>query len=177
MVLGRDACCQALASRDALCAGRFFVIASSTKIYRHPDCRARLPRREKCSYYPTVALAEAARFALASCAGQPYGCAPLDAAAGLAAQAAVMIQDGALGSSSRADLARKLAVTPRHLRRVFKMELEVSPSPSHRPAGCRSRNSSSPTPGSQSRISPLPAGSEASGDSTRSFAKTTVSVR
>jgi AraC family transcriptional regulator of adaptative response / DNA-3-methyladenine glycosylase II len=50
----------AFKSNDTRFDGRFFVGVSSTGIYCRPVCRAKLPKPENCTYYPTAAAAEQA---------------------------------------------------------------------------------------------------------------------
>jgi AraC family transcriptional regulator, regulatory protein of adaptative response / DNA-3-methyladenine glycosylase II len=62
MLLDDDSCYRALRARDRRFDGRFFVAVASTRIYCRPVCTARMPRRENCHFYTTVAAAEAAGY-------------------------------------------------------------------------------------------------------------------
>ncbi|MBA3492879.1 MAG: adenosine deaminase, partial [Gammaproteobacteria bacterium] len=55
-------CYEALRARDARFDGAFFVAVSSTGIYCRPVCTARLPRRDRCSFYSNAASAEGAGY-------------------------------------------------------------------------------------------------------------------
>ena len=56
--LDSDACYRALLARDARFDGLFFVGVTTTGIYCRPVCRARLPGRARCQFFPSAAVAE-----------------------------------------------------------------------------------------------------------------------
>ncbi len=140
-----DACYLALKARDARFDGRFFTGVTSTGIYCRPVCRVRTPRRENCLFFALAAQAELAGFrpclrcrpelAPASAAGASDALLPWstqDASLILAQQAAKLLDDPALWSSddgtpSMADVAARLGVSERHLRRIFETHWGVSP--------------------------------------------------
>ena len=62
MQLDPQHCYEALRARDARFDGAFFVAVSSTGIYCRPVCTARLPRRDRCSFYSNAASAERAGY-------------------------------------------------------------------------------------------------------------------
>jgi AraC family transcriptional regulator, regulatory protein of adaptative response / DNA-3-methyladenine glycosylase II len=130
MILDRDACYQALGAHDPRFDGRFFVGVSSTGIYCRPVCRARLPKLGNCSFFSSAAAAEASGYrpCLLCRPELAPGNAAVDAVGRLAQQAASLIEDGVLNGGGLDALARRLGVTSRHLRRVFKAEFGVSPS-------------------------------------------------
>jgi AraC family transcriptional regulator, regulatory protein of adaptative response / DNA-3-methyladenine glycosylase II len=133
-----DARYRALCSHDARFDGRLFVGVTSTGIYCRPVCRVRTPRRENCRFFDHAAQAEQAGFR--PCLRCRPELAPLqrhwsseDAAAILAQQATHWLDDpshwtadGALGPALDR-LAKRLGVSDRHLRRVFEVQLGVSP--------------------------------------------------
>jgi AraC family transcriptional regulator of adaptative response / DNA-3-methyladenine glycosylase II len=130
MLLDADRCYRALRTHDTRFDGRFFVGVSSTRIYCRPVCTAKAPRPEHCRFFATAAAAEAGGFrpCLRCRPELAPGNASVDAAHGLAVRAASLIEDGLLGDGGRLDeLARRLGVTDRHLRRVFQTEFGVSP--------------------------------------------------
>ena len=141
-----DACYQALKARDARFDGRFFTAVSSTGVYCRPVCKVRTPKRENCSFFALAAQAESAGYRpclrcrpeLAP-AATPFNGAPLgslqnwstqDASAILAHQAARLLDEPALwsdGAPSIADLATRLGISERHVRRIFETHCGVSP--------------------------------------------------
>jgi|JI10StandDraft_1071094.scaffolds.fasta_scaffold52142_4 AraC family transcriptional regulator of adaptative response / DNA-3-methyladenine glycosylase II len=60
--LDPDVCYAAVQARDERFDGHFFFGVSSTGVYCRPVCRARLPKRENCSFYATAAAAGEAGF-------------------------------------------------------------------------------------------------------------------
>ncbi len=124
-----NTCYQALVARDARFDGQFFVGVSSTGIYCRPVCGVRVPKRENCRFYPSAAAAEAAGFrpCLRCRPELAPGHASVDAGRYLARAAANLIEDGAFASTRFGDLADRLGVSMRHLRRVFTAEFGVSP--------------------------------------------------
>jgi AraC family transcriptional regulator of adaptative response / DNA-3-methyladenine glycosylase II len=129
MLLDTERCYRALQTHDARFDGRFFVGVSSTGIYCRPVCRARTPRLANCSFFPSAAAAESSGFRpCMRCRPElAPGNAAVDAGARLVQAAAGLIEDGLLIDGSVEELAQRLGVTDRHLRRVFRAELGVSP--------------------------------------------------
>jgi len=129
MVLDADACYRALRTHDARFDGRFFVAVRSTKIYCRPICTARPVKRENCRFYATAAEAESALYrpCLRCRPELAPGNASVDASARLAHAAAIAIENDTYGEGGVAEIARRLGVTDRHLRRVFAAEFGVSP--------------------------------------------------
>jgi AraC family transcriptional regulator of adaptative response / DNA-3-methyladenine glycosylase II len=129
MLLDSDQCYRALVTHDTRFDGRFFVGVGTTGIYCRPVCTARTPHRHNCSFFPSAAAAEAGGFrpCLRCRPELAPGYAAVDANRRLAQSAARLIEDGRLQDASLADLAGELAVTDRHLRRVFQQEFGVSP--------------------------------------------------
>jgi len=131
MELDPDTAWQALASHDARFDGRFFVGVTSTRIYCRPVCRVRTPRRENCRFYPNAATAEQAGFrpCLRCRPELAPGLSLMDSSQVLAQHAARMIGHAVrVGAAVRMpELAARLGVTERHLRRVFAQAHGVSP--------------------------------------------------
>jgi AraC family transcriptional regulator of adaptative response / DNA-3-methyladenine glycosylase II len=99
----------------------------TTGIYCRPGCRAR-PRAENVRTFALAAGAEAAGFrACLRC--RPYRTAgPLGAdAPELVCRAVRLIIDGVLDTGTEAALGARLAVSPRHLRRIFHDHLGITP--------------------------------------------------
>ncbi len=116
-------------AHDARFDGRAFVGVSSTGIYCRPVCRVKMPKEENCTFYRNAAAAENAGYRpCLKCRPElAPGCAPVDAASRLSQKAALIIEDGCLFESGLGEVAGKLGVTDRHLRRVFTSEFGVSP--------------------------------------------------
>ena len=131
MELDPDTAWNALAAHDARYDGRFFVGVTSTRIYCRPVCRVRTPRRENCRFYANAASAEQAGFrpCLRCRPELAPGLSLVDSSQVLAQHAARMIDHAVrVGASVRMpELAARLGVTERHLRRVFAQAHGVSP--------------------------------------------------
>lgn len=127
-----DACIAALRARDARFDGVFFVGITSTGIYCRPICPARPARVENMRFFRSAALAEIAGFrACFRCrpevAPGAAALASVDAIPALARAAARRIDAGYLNDHSVEQLADRLGVTDRHLRRALETELGASP--------------------------------------------------
>jgi len=125
----RATCDRIFASHDIRYDGRLFVGVKSTGVYCRPICRVRAPKRENCTYYPSAVAAQAAGFR--SC----LRCRP-ETAPTLAAwngtsttvdRALGLIAGGALDDERVGDLATRLGVGERHLRRLFMEHLGTTP--------------------------------------------------
>ncbi|MCK9689721.1 Ada metal-binding domain-containing protein [Scleromatobacter humisilvae] len=131
MELDPDIAWKALAAHDARFDGRFFVGVTSTRIYCRPVCRVRTPRRENCRFYANAATAEQAGFrpCLRCRPELAPGLSLMDSSQVLAQHAARMIDHAVrVGAAVRMpELAARLGVTERHLRRVFAQAHGVSP--------------------------------------------------
>ena len=134
-LLEQDACYLALKARDARFDGRFFTGVTSTGIYCRPVCSARTPRRENCRFFNHAAKAESAGFrpclrCRPELAPQAVVWSIQDASSILAHQAARLLDEpDAWGDTelSVENLAAKIGVSDRHLRRIFEAKLGVSP--------------------------------------------------
>jgi AraC family transcriptional regulator of adaptative response / DNA-3-methyladenine glycosylase II len=131
MEIDPDLAWHAFAAHDARFDGRFFVGVTSTRIYCRPVCRVRAPRRENCRFYPNAAAAERAGFrpCLRCRPELAPGLSLIDSSHVLAQHAARMIDHAVrAGAAIRMpELAARLGVTERHLRRVFAQAHGVSP--------------------------------------------------
>lgn len=129
MVLDPDHCYRALVAHDPRFDGRFFVGVSSTGIYCRPVCRVRTPKRANCAFFANAAAAERAGYrpCLRCRPELAPGLASVDAVDRLAQAAALALEDGLLEEDGVADIAARLGVTDRHLRRVFETAYGVSP--------------------------------------------------
>jgi AraC family transcriptional regulator of adaptative response / DNA-3-methyladenine glycosylase II len=129
VALDPDACYRALQTRDARFDGRFFTGVRSTGVYCRPVCPARTPRRENCIFLPCAAAAQEAGFRpCLRCRPEASPGTP----AWLGTSATVsrglrLIAEGALDRGSVQDLALRLGIGERHLRRLFLQHLGASP--------------------------------------------------
>ncbi|MEX3939414.1 AlkA N-terminal domain-containing protein [Paraburkholderia sp. BR10937] len=128
MRLDPDTCYQTMLSRDRRFDGWFFVGVSSTGIYCRPVCPVRTPQRQNCHFFSNAAAAERAGFR--PCLRCRPELAPgnglLDVSSRLARAAATLIEEGFLNTGRLADLAARVGVTDRHLRRIFDAQFGVS---------------------------------------------------
>ena len=131
MVLNNDAAYLALKARDARFDGRLFVGVTSTGIYCRPVCRVRTPKPENCRFFDTRAQAEAADFRpCMKCRPEiAPGLSQMDSSDNLADHAARAIDAGVQRGQAPAmpDVAERLGVTDRHLRRIFQARHGVTP--------------------------------------------------
>jgi AraC family transcriptional regulator of adaptative response / DNA-3-methyladenine glycosylase II len=118
---------QALQSRDRRFDGRFFVGVKSTGIYCRVICPARLPHFENCRFYPSAAAAQESGF-------RPcLRCRPELAPEAWARQGRSELVRQALQlidseqASGLEEVAQRLSVSSRHLRRSFQEELGARP--------------------------------------------------
>lgn len=135
MDIAHDTAYQALLARDARFDGRLFVGVTSTGVYCRPICRVRTPKSSNCRFFETPAQAEAADFRpcmkcrpeISPGPGLPWSV--MDASRTLARQAAQWLdaQIGEDDAVSIAQLAERLGVSDRHLRRIFLAEHGVTP--------------------------------------------------
>ncbi|SDL98978.1 DNA-3-methyladenine glycosylase II [Oryzisolibacter propanilivorax] len=133
---GDDALWRALQTRDARFDGRFFTGVTSTGIYCRPVCAVRTPRREHCRFFTLAAQAEAAGFrpclrCRPELAPQALAWSTQDATDILLQQALRLLDAPGTwqhdGGALVAQLAARLGVSDRHLRRIFQARLGVSP--------------------------------------------------
>ncbi|MDP3521997.1 MAG: Ada metal-binding domain-containing protein [Hydrogenophaga sp.] len=137
--LDPDACYLALKARDNRFDGVFFTGVTSTGIYCRPVCRVRTPKADNCRFFGHAAQAEAAGFRpclrcrpeLAPASGNHVAAwSTEDASQLLALDAARLLRDAADGhteAGSVAQVAQRLGVSERHLRRIFTAHWGTSP--------------------------------------------------
>jgi AraC family transcriptional regulator, regulatory protein of adaptative response / DNA-3-methyladenine glycosylase II len=121
----------AMRSHDARFDGRFYVGVTSTGVYCRPVCRVRTPLQRNCRFYVNAPSAEAAGFrpCLRCRPELAPGLSLVDSPQVLAQQAARMIDEAARAGDDPylPDIARRLGVTDRHLRRIFAVVHGVAP--------------------------------------------------
>ncbi|MEO6690648.1 MAG: AlkA N-terminal domain-containing protein [Dokdonella sp.] len=127
--LDTRACDRARLTRDPRFDGLFFIAVTSTKIYCRPVCPAPSPKLQNIRYYDSAAAAAAAGFRpCLRCRPEAAPGSPLHRAkSDLVAGALRLIEQGALDEGSLPQLAQRVGVGERHLRRVFADELGASP--------------------------------------------------
>jgi AraC family transcriptional regulator of adaptative response / DNA-3-methyladenine glycosylase II len=129
MTLDFDTCYRALLARDPRFDGRFFTAVTTTGVYCRPICPARTPARGNIRFYPHAGAAEAAGFrACRRCRPEASPGSPeWNLRADLTGRAVRLIADGYVDEHGVDGLARRLAVTERHLRRLLVSELGAGP--------------------------------------------------
>jgi len=129
MDLDHDACYRAVKQRDARFDGRFFTAVKTTKIYCRPICPARTPLSRNVTFFPTAAAAQEAGFRpCLRC--RPETAPDMGAWRGTSntvSRGLALIELGALDGSSVEELATRLGVGERQLRRLFRVHLGAAP--------------------------------------------------
>ncbi len=127
--LDRRVCDRARETRDPRFDGLFFIAVTSTGIYCRPVCPAPAPKSRHIRYYASAAAAAAAGFRpCLRCRPEAAPGSPLHRAKSeLVAGALRLIEQGALDETSLPELARRVGVGERHLRRLFAEEIGASP--------------------------------------------------
>ncbi|MEZ5567003.1 MAG: AlkA N-terminal domain-containing protein [Halioglobus sp.] len=128
--LDSDVCRRARLSRDSRFDGVFFLAVRTTGIYCRPICPARMPAEKNVRYYASAALAAADGYR--PCLRCRPESAPNSAAwqgtSTTVKRALRLIHEGALSSASVPELADRLGIGERYLRKLFQRELGVTPS-------------------------------------------------
>lgn len=129
MIHDEERCYRAVSSRDARFDGWFFVGVTSTGIFCRPSCPATTPRRANVRFYPTAAAAQHEGFrACRRCRPDTAPGSPeWNQRADLAGRAMRLVNDGLVDREGVGGLARRLAVSERHLHRVLVAELGAGP--------------------------------------------------
>ncbi len=127
--LDHRACDRARRTRDPRFDGLFFIAVTSTGIYCRPVCPAPSPKPHNIRYYDSAAAAGAAGFRpCLRCRPEAAPGSPLHRAkSDLVAGALRLIEQGALDDGSLPQLAQRVGVGERHLRRMVAQELGASP--------------------------------------------------
>lgn len=123
-------CYRLLLARDERFDGRIFVGVKSTGIFCRPVCPAPTPKERNCTFWRSAAAAQAAGFRpCLRC--RPESAPGTPAWRGTAAsvsRALRLIETGALDEGgSVEDLADRLGIGSRHLRRLFDQHLGTTP--------------------------------------------------
>ena len=131
MDLDRNACYRALQTRDQRFDGRMFTAVRTTGVYCRPICPARTPKLENVTFYRTAAAAQEAGYRpCLRC--RPESSPDLAAWHGTSSsvsRALALIAAGALDQEGTGvgDVAARLGIGGRQLRRLFRQYLGASP--------------------------------------------------
>jgi AraC family transcriptional regulator, regulatory protein of adaptative response / DNA-3-methyladenine glycosylase II len=124
-----DICWQAMRSRDRRFDGRFFVAATTTGIYCRPICPIPFAKPNNIALFPCAAAAEAAGFR--PCRRCHPETAPGTPAwlgtSAVVSRALRLIWEGALDDDGVDELAERVGIGSRQLRRLFIQYLGVPP--------------------------------------------------
>lgn len=127
--LDPEVCERARLARDKRFDGRFFIGVRTTGIYCRPVCPVRPPKRENVEFFPSAAAAHEAGYR--PCLRCRPEAAPGSPAwvgtSAVLSRALSLIETGALDSGSVDELAERLGIGARHLRRLFVTHLGASP--------------------------------------------------
>src|SRR2546430_9141988 len=125
-----ERCYRAVEGRDARFDGWFITAVKTTGIYCRPSCPTPVrPKRENVSFYPTAAAAQLAGFrACKRCRPDASPGSPeWNVRGDLVGRAMRLIAEGIVDRDGVAGLARRLAVSERHLHRLLLGELGAGP--------------------------------------------------
>ena len=127
--LDDDICYNALLARDRRFDGRFYTAVLTTGIFCRPICPAVTPKRVNVRFFPSAEAAIAHGFRpCLRCRPEAAPGSPAAEGVHATVQRAVhLIECGALDTGSIEDLADRLGIGARHLRRIFKAHTGVSP--------------------------------------------------
>lgn len=127
--LDRQRCYDAMRSRDARFDGRFFVGVRTTGVYCRPVCPSRTPRAHNVDFYAHPAAAEEAGFRpCRRCRPETApGSSDWSGPAAVVERALRLVDEGALDRGSVDELAARLCVGGRHLRRLFAEHVGAAP--------------------------------------------------
>jgi AraC family transcriptional regulator of adaptative response / DNA-3-methyladenine glycosylase II len=119
-----------MADRDPRFDGRFVAAVRTTRIYCRPTCPAPLPKRSNVIFLESAAAAEVAGFrSCRRCRPELAASLPIwPDTSRTVTRALRLIAQGALDGDHRlADLAGRLGMGERHLRRLFARHIDASP--------------------------------------------------
>jgi AraC family transcriptional regulator, regulatory protein of adaptative response / DNA-3-methyladenine glycosylase II len=127
--LDHNSCYQAFLSHDARFDGRLFACVKTTKIYCRPVCRVKPPMQKNCNFVAHAAQAEhlGYRPCLRCRPELSPGYSTSEASSRLAQAAASALQFPRRHAPNIEELAKKIGITSRHLRRLFLQEFGVTP--------------------------------------------------
>jgi AraC family transcriptional regulator of adaptative response / DNA-3-methyladenine glycosylase II len=129
MRLNAEWCYAVIKSRDRRFDGKFFTGVKTTGIYCRPICPAVTPRAENVAFFNSAAAAEGAGFrpCLRCRPESAPGTPEWSGNSALVSRALGHLSNGLLDEHGVDELARRLNVGARHLRRLFAEEIGASP--------------------------------------------------
>ena len=118
---------RAVRERDSALNGRFVYGVHSTRIYCQPGCPSRRPKRERVTFFPSLAAAEAEGYRACR------RCRPADRSSGDPTAAKVLAVCRAIDACedripTLSELSKGVGLSPYHLQRTFKRVVGVAPS-------------------------------------------------
>lgn len=127
-MLNQAICQQARLSRDRRYDGLFFIAVSTTGIYCRPVCPVQPPKEHNVRYFATAHDAAAAGFRpCLRCHPDSAPGSSLWIGADVTLKRAIrLIDDGALSDGGMPDLANRLGVSERYVRKLFQQKLGIS---------------------------------------------------
>jgi len=126
--LSRRACEQARKTRDPRFDGLIYIAVRSTGIYCRPICPAPSAKASNVDYYTNAPAAAAAGYRpCLRCRPEAAPGTPLHGRSALVAAALRLIERGELDRAGVGELAARIGVGERHLRRLFDAELGAGP--------------------------------------------------
>lgn len=127
--LDPEVCRRARLSRDVRFDGEFYLGVHTTGIYCRPVCPARAAAEKNVTYFHSSALAAQAGFrpCLRCRPESAPGSPAWNGASTTVRRAVQLIGEGALNTATLGDLATRLGIGERYLRKLFQRELGVSP--------------------------------------------------
>ncbi len=129
MELDPERCWRATMAHDRRFDGRFFIGVVTTGVYCRPICSVSPPRRRNVRFYPSAAGAEEAGFRpCRRCRPETAPGTPAWLGSSTTVSRALrLISEGALDAHGVDELAERLGIGSRHLRRLFAEQLGASP--------------------------------------------------
>jgi AraC family transcriptional regulator of adaptative response / DNA-3-methyladenine glycosylase II len=129
MELNQQTCERARRSRDPRFDGRFFIGVTTTGIYCRPVCPAPSPKEGNVRYFESAAAAAEAGFRpCLRCRPETSPGTPAWLGTSITVSRALrLIDETGLSDESLDDLAERLGIGSRHLRRLFLKHLGASP--------------------------------------------------
>lgn len=124
-----DQCYCAIENKDERFDGHFFTAVLTTGIYCRPVCHARTPKRENVRFFSTAAAASEAGFrpclrCRPESAPEPFVRSQVSP---IVSRALRLLSEGVLDEFGVDELAARLRISPRQLRRYFVSELGAPP--------------------------------------------------